>query len=357
MHRTPHATMTRRKLLAYAAASAPAAALLANAGSAYGASGEAVLLNYEGWLGANELKSYAKRFPNSKIVVSNDRPDSGSYVQAVKSKPGAFDFYLADVGSVAQSKPAGIFQSMDFSKIPNIAKIAPEFRTQYPDAVPNDTGKVVIGYRKDLVGGTIHSWADFWKLAPKLDGRVTMLDIDGDTIGPAMKKLGYSVNSQNPDEYAKAAAELIKIKKHLQAITSKDLGKKLAGGQVAMCVCFDYDIASGQAKSNKISWTIPDEGTTGYLEGFAAVKGTKALDTIYEFLNFHLEPKNYADFVNTTGSSWLMPEATKYIKPSIRNNKVLAPSARARKLTEYGGFRGAAGTAAQAKAWKQFKAA
>ena len=357
-----HELLTRRKLLAWAAVSLPAAKLLSQVSFAEGAeqnavTGDAVLLNYPGWIGKSEEKGFSARFPGAKITVSTEVPDSGSYAQFVKSRPGAFDFFLGDVASVAQAKAAGVFQQMDFSKVPNIKNIAPKYRRDYPDAMPNDTGKVVIGYRKDLVKATIHSWADFWKLAPKLDGRVTMLDIDGDTIGVGLKYLGYSVNSTNAEEYAKATAALIKIKPNLQAVTSKDLAKKLAGGQIAMCTCFDYDIAAAQGKSKNIAWVIPDEGTTGYLEGFIPVKGTKKLDLVHQFMNFHLEPKNYADFINATGSSWLMPAAEKYIKPSIRSSEVLAPTARARKLVEYGGFRGAKGTQALAKAWAEFKAA
>lgn len=353
-----HASITRRKLLAWAAASAPAAAALAGASTAWaGPAGDAVLLNYPGWMGPSEIKGFSKRFPGAKVTQSTEVPDSGSYIQFVKSRPGAFDFVLADKVSVEQAKAAGVFQATDFSKVPNIAKIAPKYRKDFPFAVPNDTGKVVIGYRGDLVGGRISSWADFWRLCPKLDGKVTVLDIDGDTIGAALKYLGKSVDKATPDDYEKAKDALVKIKPHLQAVTSKDLGKKLASGQIAMCICFDYDIALAQSKSKKVKWALPAEGTTGYIEGFMPIRGTGKLDVIQAFLNFHLEPKNYADFVNFTGSSWLMPAAERYIKPALRDNPVLAPSAAVLKRVEFSGLRSEVGQAAFVKAWEEFKAA
>ena len=61
-----------------------------------------------------------------------------------------------------------------------------------------------------------------------------------------------------------------------------------------------------------------------YLEGWTALNDSKHLPEVYAFMNFHLDPKNYADFVNTTGTAYLEPAATKLIDKKITNDPILA---------------------------------
>ena len=79
----------------------------------------------------------------------------------------------------------------------------------------------------------------------------------------------------------------------------------LAKGEIVMAHCYNYDVAVAQQSSKNIAWVVPTEGTVGYVEGFIPIAGAKHLDTAYAFLNYHLDPKVYATFVNATGSSWV----------------------------------------------------
>ena len=45
---------------------------------------------------------------------------------------------------------------------------------------------------------------------------------------------------------------------------------------------------------------MPSEGGVSYLEGWVAVKGTDVLPVVEAFMNFGMDPKNYASFVNAT---------------------------------------------------------
>ena len=44
-------------------------------------------------------------------------------------------------------------------------------------------------------------------------------------------------------------------------------------------------------------------------------------------MNFLLEPQQYGQFVNTTGTAYLVPGATPYIKSSISKNPILGADA------------------------------
>ena len=93
-----------------------------------------------------------------------------------------------------------------------------------------------------------------------------------------------------------------------------------------------------------------------YIEGWVAVNTSDQLDAIHEFMNFHLEPEQYADFVNTTGTAYLMPAATPLIKKEIADNPILAFDDETFARITFGDYKGEA-LDAWTKAWNEVKAA
>jgi spermidine/putrescine-binding protein len=319
--------------------------------------GQAVLLNYVGWIGASEVEAFEQQFPGATIKQAPDNSSSiGGKVQIIKNNADQYDFTLGDESFVGQALLADIIQDVDFSKIPNIENVSQNFRDDYPHGIPTDYGKVGIGYRKDLVTESIVGWGDFWALAPKYSGQISMIDLDRDTMGSALKYLGFSGNSTNPDEIAKAKDALIEIKPHLLALKYYNVGAALVNGSAAMALDWDFDIALNQRKEPNIEWVLPEEGAVAYLEGWVAVKGTPNIDLVQAFMNWHLEPEQYADFVNTTSTAYVSPAATPFVKKSISENPILFPDEATLAKVEFEKFLGDA-TADWAKAWEEFKSA
>jgi spermidine/putrescine transport system substrate-binding protein len=375
-------TLSRRELLALGArlgVSVPTAAALlaacgndssttpgdesasesAGTGSASPAAvtGEMVLLNYVGWIGENEVDAFEAAYPETNIKQAPDNSTSiGGKVQIIKNNSTQYDATLGDEAFVEQALLADIIEEVDFANIPNIENVSQDFRDAYPHGIPTDYGKVGIAYRKDLVSETITGWADLWALAPKYSGQLMMIDLDRDTMGAAMKYLGYSGNSTNLDEIAKARDALIEIKPHLLALKYYNVAAPLVSGSAVMALAWDFDVAINQQKESNIEWVFPEEGTVAYLEGWVAVKDTPNKALVEAFMNWHLDPEQYADFVNTTGTAYVAPASTPYIKKSISENPILFPDEATLAEVEFEKFLGEA-TADWAKAWDEFKSA
>jgi spermidine/putrescine transport system substrate-binding protein len=331
-----------------------APALAASAG-ADGVSGTAVMSNYPGWMGKNVVKSFETKYPNAKIKTIDSAPTAESaIVQLLKS--GTYDFGLGDATVAGQSKAVGILAPLDWSAIPNIKYVHPSFRKAFPYGIPTDQGKIGIGYRPDLVGEKITSWADVWRLAPKFSGKIVFMDLDRDAMGSALKYLGFSTNTHSQKELDECRKALISIKPHVQAFLGTNVGAGLVKGSTVIAMDWDFDVALNQQKQPKIEWVQPKEGVTGYLEGWLPVKGSKVLPVVEAFMNFALQPVQYADFVKTTGAAWVEPGVTKLIPASLANAKSLRPDAASLKHVEYEQFLGAA-LPAWAKVWEQVKAA
>lgn len=289
--------------------------------------GTAVMVNFADWIGKTEVKDFSAQHPGAgvRILVDTSGTPSGLILK-VKNNAGAYDLMLADVATVAQAKAAGICQVPDWSKVPNIANVDPDYRKQFPDGMPNDQGKIVLGYRKDLVKEDIASWGDLWRAAPRYSGKIILPDQNRDSLGIALKYLGHSANTKDPGEIDEARQALLQLKPHLRAFTSTDVAQALVKGTVAIAVTYDYNVASAQAESKDVAWLIPDEGTVGYLEGWMLIKQGRHLDVAHSWMNFHLEPKNYASFVEATGSGWVMSKAESLYPKSIRQQTVMQSS-------------------------------
>jgi spermidine/putrescine-binding protein len=344
----------------------PAAAWLAAAcgsssssttGSSGPVKGTATILNYAGWMGKHNVSSFEALHPGATIKqVTEASISSGAIVAELKANQASYTGALGDLAVVGQAMVAGILQPLDWSKIPNISNVESAFKKTYPYGVPSDYGKVGIGYRTDLVKEDITSWHDVWRLAPKYSGKIVFVDLDRDCIGSALKYLGYSTNTTSPAQLNQALKALIAIKPHLQAILSYNVGTGLAKGTTYIAMDWDYDVALAQQSNKNIRWVLPAEGATAYLEGFFALKNTPQLPVFEAFFNHFLEPKQYADFVNTTGTAFVEKAATPYVDKAIAGNPALLVDPVTLSHVEFEKFVGAA-TALYTKTWAQFKAA
>lgn len=358
--------LTRRELLRRGAAlgvGLPAAVTVLDAcggsassgGSTKNAiAGTAVMSNYPSWMGAHVVADFERLHPGSTIkqVTSASSSIAGT-VQQMKS--GTYDFELADASATGQAMAIGLVAPLDWAKIPNIKFVGQGFRAGFPHGIPTDYGKVGIGYRPDLIGEKISSWHDVWRLAPKFSGKVVFIDIDRDCMGSTLKYLGHSGNSTVPAQLKACRDALTGIKPHLQAFLNTNVGQGLQDGSTVIAMDWDYDVALNKQKQPKIEWVFPAEGMVAYIEGWIAVKSTRHLPLVETFMNFALGPKQYADFVNTTGTAYVEPAATGFITKSIADNPVLRPG-QAVANVEYEHFLGQA-TALWTTIWQEVKAA
>jgi spermidine/putrescine-binding protein len=321
-------------------------------------SGTLIFENYAGWIGEHEVDGFEDLHPDVKIKQTSAVTGSpAASVQRIKNDPDLYDMSLHDIAFVAQALLIGdIIEEPDLSRIPNIKYVGKQFRDEFPHGIPTDIGKSGIGYRKDLVEETITSWADLWELAPKYSGQVVFFNFDNTVIGSALKYLGYQGNSHDAAELDAAKGALLEIKPHLQGLIDYGVGSRLVKGTAAIGLTYDAEIALAQQREPNIEWVFPEEGLMAYLEGWVAVKDSPELDIVWEFMNFHLDPENYADFVNTTFTAYVEEAATPLIKPEIANSPTLAFDPDTVDKIEYEQFKGEAAPL-WARVWDEFKSA
>ena len=366
--------VSRRSLIRMAAATAPLAMIAGCGGGSSGGASPGVtgspgaatqpssgpikgtlnLLNFTGWAGPTTYADFAAAFPGASVNeiawVSND-----DTIAKAKNRAGDIDVVLVDGTTFPRLTALGVLAPL--GDLPNLTKVAEQYKNNSWDPentyfAPTDHGRTGIVYRKDLVSPPPTSWADFIAQAPRYSGKVAMLDFQGSVMDNLLVMLGKPVGSTDQADLDELLKVLQTVKPHLRAI-STEVGKVVASGDAVMAMCDAYDAQLALTSNPQVEFVNPSEGQVGYLEGFAVLDGPRN-DLARAFINFFLEPKNYAQFVNTVASPYVQPENPD-IKAELKNSPVINPPAEVVAKVSYHKFLGAD----QAKwdaVWDAFKA-
>ncbi len=318
--------------------------------------GDLVLASYPDWYGPDLFKDFHAKYPGATVKQATDGDGTAAQIAQLTKNKGDYDLTLAGINACEQFKLAGLLEPFDPARVPNIKGVGQEFLKAYPYGIPTDFGRTGYGYRKDLISERPTTWKELWELAAKYKGKTTMLKYDSDIQGMALRYLGYSVNTKDDGELQAMQKALLELKPNLKAIIDTDFSKALVQGDVFFAIDYDYDIALAQENNKNIEWVQPTEGVPAYLEGWAALSDSKYLPAVWALMDFHLEPKNYASFVNAMGPAYTVQAAEPYIKKSIKDNPILKYNEEALKGVEFEGFLGPDQTAKRGKMWEEFLA-
>jgi spermidine/putrescine transport system substrate-binding protein len=315
-------------------------------------------MTYPSWVGPTEIASFEKAHPEVTVKqITGGVSSSAQQVALIAQNPNAYDLGLLDRISAGQLTAGGFLQPFDPASVPNLALVDQSYQKAYPWGIPTDYGLVGIAYREDLVTDSLSSWSKLWDAAAKYSGKIVMVDYDQMIIGLGMIHAGYKVDDGAESHLQTALKLLTTLKPHVGSIIATNTSKGLVGPNpsAVISVDFDFDVALAQESDPRIKFLIPEEGAPGYLEGWCAVKGTKHLSLVEQFMNSHLDPKMYATFLETTGAPSVVPSASHYLSAKLTAVQALnLPSADLGRV-QYTGYI-AAGTAAQVSSiYSQFK--
>ncbi len=285
-------------------------------------------INYTNWIGAGEYE----KFKAETGCEVREIPINQGRSERVVADPTSADMVLDPLGPLGLINAAGLLAKLDLANIPNYALVHDSFKQGLASpgeskAVPIDYGRTGILYRSDVVSEAMGSWADFWKAAPNHSGKIIVPDSPNHLLRNALLMLGFDGSSHDPSEIDRAADAIIDIKPHVGAFSTPDAVKRLLEGSAVLVMAEEWQGSSALRENPNVAlrWVDPAEGAAGYLDCIGAVAGTEVQPAIEQFLNFHLEPENAANFCNTLSSAPIVPASEKYVNDALKNDPVLNP--------------------------------
>lgn len=249
--------------------------------------------------------------------------------QKVKSGSTNYDLIFPSDYMVEKMKKEGLLQKIDFKNIPNIKYIDKSFMSPVYDkdsaySVPYMWGTFGILYNKKLVHEKVDSWDILWN--PKYKGNIMMFDSVRDTMGIALKKLGYSMNTTNPKEIKEAMQELIKQKDLVLAYVNDEGKDRLLGEEAAMGIIYSGDAVTLMEQNPNLDYAIPKEGTNKWVDAMAIPKTAQNKKEAEMFINFLLDPEIAKINAEYIGYSTPNVGALELLDPEVTKNKVAYPS-------------------------------
>ncbi|SKA78036.1 spermidine/putrescine transport system substrate-binding protein [Clostridium sp. USBA 49] len=224
----------------------------------------------------------------------------------------------------------GLVQKIDYSKLSNYKNIDDSYKNLSYDpqneySIPYMWGTIGIIYDKTKISDSIDSWNTLWN--PKYKDDIFMSDDMRNSIGISLKRLGYSLNSTNPEEIKKATEELIKQRNEVNPVYIGDQVKdSLRSGEKSIAVIYSGDAAVlKQEKPDRFEYVIPKEGTNLWFDVWAIPKNAKHVEETLKFLDYLLDENVNKKNVEYIGYATPNKATLSLLDEKIRNDKSIYP--------------------------------
>ncbi|MDR3147085.1 MAG: extracellular solute-binding protein [Treponema sp.] len=243
-------------------------------------------------------------------VIYDEFASNEEMYTKIKAGGSGYDIVFPSQDFVSIMISEGMFERIDKSKLTNLKNIDPavlQKATYDPTmeySVPYYFGAAGIAVNSARVPNFERSWSIFSRT--DLKGRMTMLDDMREVMGDALKYLGYSVNTKNPQEIS-AARDLINTrwKPNLVKFDAEAFGKGYADGEFWVVqgypeVVFE-EIGDNEQLRRDTVFFIPPEGGPSYIDSMCILKGSQHIDLAHKFIDFIHRPEIYAEFCDYFG--------------------------------------------------------
>ncbi len=275
---------------------------------------------------------------NYKTYESNE-----SMYTLLESGAAEYDVVIPSDYMIGKMIREGMLAKLNFDNIPNYKYIDEKYKGLEYDpkneySVPYTWGTVGIFYNSEKVPAAeveAKGWDILWDENYKKDG-IFMFDNARDSFMIALKKLGYSMNTTNPDEWEAAYAALEEQKPLVQGYFMDQVFQKMTNEEGVLAPYYSGDGANmitGEDGNSKIKYYIPD-GTNLFVDAMCVLKNSKNKTLAEEYINFMCRTD-----VATANAEYICystphTEALKNLSAEVRNNPMFYPPEEKLKNTE-----------------------
>ena len=235
-----------------------------------------------------------------------------------------YDVVLVSDALMPRMIEEGLLQEINKDHIPNLSQMDEEYLNLSMDpenkySVPYMFGTIGIIYDKNVVTEEVDSWDILWN--EKYKDQIFMFDTYRDTIGAALKKLGYSLNSDNPEELEEAKELLLEQRKLVDPKYGVDNGTTMiAAGETAINMIWSGEGLNLQDEYPNLVYVIPKEGVNFWIDSLCIPTNAVNVEGAEKFINFVSSKESALRIADEIGYTTPNKEARLEQSEHIRNN-------------------------------------
>lgn len=278
-------------------------------------------LNYGENIDDETLKEFEREYGIKVNLETFD--DMETMYTKVKAGGVKYDVVLVSDSLMERMIKEDLLKELNKENIPNIDQMDEAYLNLSFDkgnnySVPYMFGTVGLIYNKEYVKGNVDSWSTLWD--EKYSGEIFMMNTYRDTIGVALKQLGYSLNTTNEAELNKAKELLIK-QKALSPIYGSDLGTEtIANGDTVVNMIWSGEGLNLQAENPNLVYIVPKEGANFWIDSLAIPKNSENVEGAEKFINFVSDKKAALRIADEIGYTTPNKEAREMQPEEIKSN-------------------------------------
>ena len=211
----------------------------------------------------------------------------------LKGGGSSYDIIIPSEYMISRMISEGMLLPLDMSNIPNFKNITESFTNQDYDpgnkySVPYTWGTVGIIYDNTAISDSDFGWEILWDEQYK--DQILMFDNPRDAFAVAELYLGYSLNTEDPDELSNAAELLKKQKTLVQAYVMDEIFDKMGAGEAILAPYYAGDAITLMDEYDHLGFVIPESGTNLFIDAMCIPSGARNKEAAEMYINFMCEP-------------------------------------------------------------------
>ncbi|MDA9557413.1 extracellular solute-binding protein, partial [Vibrio sp.] len=293
-----------------------------------------------------------------KVNYSTFDSNEAMYTKVKLLKGKGYDLVVPSTYYVSLMAEDDLLMPLDKTKISAFSDLDSSIMNQDFDkenqySVPYMWGSTGLGYNAELIDGKeVTHWTSLWN--EEFADQIILTNDVRDVFGMALKLLGYSVNSTNPQEI-KAAYEKLKTLHPAVVVYNSDAPHiPLLSGEVSVGMQWNGSNYRAQLENPNIHYVYPSEGALFWMDNLVIPKGSENADAAYAFINYLYQPENQAILVKEIGYAAPNLKLMDHLPAQLRESTTIFPT---KEDKEKGEFLGSVGDARELyeKYWLELK--
>ena len=278
--------------------------------------------NYGENIDEETVKEFEKEYGIKVNIETFD--DMEAMYQKVKGGGVKYDVVLVSDAFMPRMISNNLIQELNKENIPNISQMDEEYLNLEIDkgnkySVPYMFGTVGLIYNKDVIKEKVDSWDILWN--EKYKGQIFMFDTYRDTLGVALKKLGYSLNSTNEKEIKEAEELLLNQRKLVDPIYGVDNGTvMIPAGESDINMIWSGEGLNLQDEYPNLEYVVPKEGANFWIDSLCIPSNATNVDGAEKFINFVSDKESALRIADEIGYTTPNKEARLEQPEEVRNN-------------------------------------
>ena len=248
------------------------------------------IYNWGEYTGENIIADF-EAYTGAKVVMENFESNEQMYIKVANGE--SYDILVPSDYMIQRLIDEGYLQKLDHSKLDCMDNLAEAVKGLPYDpeneySIPYFWGMVGIVYDKNKVDiESLEQEGYNIFLNEKYRGDIYLYDSERDSFMMALKALGYSMNTENPEELNEAYEWLIKCVQTMEAeIVTDEIIDNMAQGRRALGLIYSGDAAYVMSENEDMGFYLPESGTNLWSDAMVIPQNAKNPELAHAFINF-----------------------------------------------------------------------